>query len=233
MARDQIIIIIMNQFPADHDLVGAFYKSRRTLASSFSSSSSRVWESTGTLQRELRRWGCSMTAKATAEAKGMLEYMQSPAATGRRSSGRPKADLYDVHSRLKFFAVMPDDSPGARAMLEYSGGEGHHHRRRRCVALWVVSRAMVVKRLRRGEAPDRQRVPKAGEELTFDVPMHSQLMATAKASPLHGLVLEAGRVEAVRFASNPERAVSCVVVSFEEEKVENEEEEQNNDAIAP
>ena len=162
----------------------------------------------------------------------MLEYMQSPAATGRRSSGRPKADLYDVHSRLKFFAVMPDDSPGARAMLEYSGGS--NHRGRRCVALWVVSRAMVVKRLRRGEAPDRQRVPKEGEELTFDVPMHSQLMATAKASPLHGLVLEAGRVEAVRFASNPERAVSCVVISFKEEKVENEEEEeeQNNDAMA-
>ena len=212
----------MNQFPADHDLVGAFYKSRRTLApfSSSSSSSSRVWEANGTLQRELLRWGCSMTTKATAEAKGMLEYMQSPAATGRRSSGRPKADLYDVHSRLKFFAVMPDDSPGARAMLEYSGG-GHHHRRRRCVALWVVSRAMVVKCLRRGEAPDRQRVPTAGEELTFDVPMHSQLMATAKASPLHGLVLEAGRVEAVRFASNPERAVSCVVVSFEEEEQNN------------
>tara|TARA_B100001094_G_scaffold267117_1_gene270270 strand:+ start:1296 stop:1952 length:657 start_codon:yes stop_codon:yes gene_type:complete len=216
----------MNQFPADHDLVGAFYKSRRTLAS-FPSSSSRVWEANGTLQRELLRWGCSMTTKATAEAKGMLEYMQSPAATGRRSSGRPKADLYDVHSRLKFFAVMPDDSPGARAMLEYSGGEGHHHRHRRCVALWVVSRAMVVKRLRRGEAPDRQRVPTAGEELTFDVPMHSQLMATAKASPLHGLVLEAGRVEAVRFASNPERAVSCVVVSFDE--VEEAEEEQHND----
>jgi len=171
-----------------------------------------------------------MTTKAVAEAKGMLQYMQSPAVTGRRSSGRPKADLYDTHSRLKFFAVMPDDSPGARAMLEYSGsgaiGGYQHRRHRRCVALWVVSRAMVVKRLRRGEAPDRQRVPAVGEELIFDVPMHSQLMATAKASPLHGLVLEAGRVEAVRFASNPERAVSCVVVSFE--KVE-EEEEQNND----
>ena len=207
VARDQIIIIIMNQFPADHDLVGAFYKSRRTLASSFSSSSSRVWESTGTLQRELRRWGCSMTAKATAEAKGMLEYMQSPAATGRRSSGRPKADLYDVHSRLKFFAVMPDDSPGARAMLEYSGGEGHHHRRRRCVALWVVSRAMVVKRLRRGEhrtdsACQRQ------ERSWRSCAMHSQLMARQGLAATRSSARGRPR-EAVRFATTLSGRLVC------------------------
>ena len=209
--------IPLRVFPNDTDLVGAFYKKQSTMGGS-------VWHRSGTYVRELRRLGFSLNGdrwgRFMQDAPEGLDYMQPPSGVcghgERKSSYRPQPDLQDVNSKLKYFLVLDgidDDSieRGARPMLSKCSAldtkEGY-----RVVALWVVSRVMLVKANKKSQPPDLRRCPEPGQVLQFKQPRRSACMAATPTSPLHGLNLSHGEV--VDICPGAPRAVACVFVRF-------------------
>jgi len=212
-------------FPRDTDLVGAFYTKQLTIEGP-------VWHATGTYIRELSRLGYPLEKdrqeRAMQRADG-LQYLQSPRNDGdpksRKSSCRPQPDLQDADSKLKYFLVLDgidddDIERGAMPMLAKCDSlniliseDEEEGAVVVVVALWAVSRVMLVAASRKSEPPDLCRCPEPGQVLRFEKQSRrSACMADAPASPLHGLDLSQGEV--VDISPGDPRAVACVFVRF-------------------
>jgi len=228
-------------FPAENDLVGAFYKKRMTF-------DGPEWRHTSTYFRELRRLGFALNEdrqeRSLQRAPSTLRYLAPPVTAassvenkgkhkdddGAKTSGRPHADLEeDSDSKLKYFAVLDgidddDIERGARPMLEKCAAlnasviaadtehDDNGKPAHRIVALWVVSRVLWVNASKHDQAPDTRRCPEPGQVLHFKQPRRSACMAAAPGSPLHGLNLSQGEV--VDICAAAPRAVACVFLRF-------------------
>lgn len=194
-------------FPPDSNLVGALFKSRKSMLPPLI-----TWLKTPSFHRELKRLG----GIAESQIPSALTYMQPPDKVGKRSSDRPCADLVDADSKLKYFVLM-------------KGDPGYHSKVRMCesqevesgyanVALWVVSRAVVVKRIRQGLEPlqiNESRVPEKGKTLRFKQSRRSAIMSESKHHSLHGLNLNQAEVKEV-ICSGRDKAVSFVILKFKQ-----------------
>ena len=213
-------------FPAENDLVGAFYKRQMTF-------DGPEWRRTSTYFRELRRLGFVLNEdrqeRSLQRAPSTSRYLAAPVVAsnddeGAKTSGRPHADLEEEEdSKLKYFAVLDgidddDIERGARPMLEKCAALNattdteSDKPMYRIVALWAVSRICWVKASKDGRAPDTQRCPEPGKVLHFKQPRRSACMAVAPDSPLHGLDLSQGQV--VDICAAAPRAVACAFVRF-------------------